>query len=77
MSRTITVRLKDPTYTLFKRAAEGAHRTLSNFVEYATLVYLTHEVYVSDEEMEEIQQFSGTIRKGKGDIKKGKYTLVS
>ncbi|MCR1795822.1 CopG family transcriptional regulator, partial [Leptospira sp. id769339] len=32
MSKTITLRIEDPIYDIFKKAAEGERRTISNFV---------------------------------------------
>ncbi|MBN1184906.1 MAG: hypothetical protein JXB49_21655 [Bacteroidales bacterium] len=79
MAKTITVRIEDNVYELFKTAADGERRTISNFIEYATLAYLTNDVYVSDEEMHEIlkdKDFVKSIRSGKTDYKKGKYKII-
>ncbi len=76
MSKTITIRLDDPVYQMFKTAAEGQHRTLSNFIEWATLSYLTNETFVSDEEMDEINLQAESLRKGLSDVKAGKYRIV-
>jgi len=76
MSKTITIRVEDSTYELFKKAADGEMRSIPNFIEYATLTYLTNENYVSDEEMKEIYSFSNELKNGLDDIEKGKYTFV-
>ena len=76
MSKTITIRIDNSTYELFKKAANGERRTISNFIEYATLNYLTTENYVSDNEMNEIIKFSEDLKKGLDDIVKGNYTIV-
>ena len=77
--KTITVRVDDNTYNVLKKAAEGERRTISNFIENASLSYLTNEIYVSDYEMEQIMKdaklVSG-IKKGLEDVKKGKYRVV-
>lgn len=39
MPKTITVRIDDTVYDIFKKAAEGQKRTISNYIEYATLNY--------------------------------------
>jgi len=54
MAKTITLRIDEETYALIKKAAEGEHRFISNFIEYATLVFLTEESFVPNNEMEEI-----------------------
>ena len=54
MAKTITLRVEDTLYSLFKNAASGERRTISNFLENAALHYLVSESAVSDSEMEEI-----------------------
>ena len=76
--KTITVRVDDNVYNILK-AADGERRTISNFIENASLSYLTNEIYVSDYEMANIMKdaklVSG-IKKGLNDVKKGKYKIV-
>ncbi len=77
--KTITVRIDDSVYNILKKAADGERRTISNFLENASLSYLTNEIYVSDYEMAEIlkdAKLVSGIKKGLNDIKKGKYTIV-
>lgn len=65
--KTITLRIEDNLYNMFKNAAKGEKRTISNFIEYAALNYLTNESFVSDEEMEDIlndQNLVDGLRKG-------------
>ena len=52
MAKTITVRVDDNIYSIFKRAAEGQKRTISNYIEYATLNYTVNESFVDDEEID-------------------------
>ena len=54
MTKTITLRIDEDVYGLFKTAASAEKRTISNFIEYAALNYLTEESYVSDAEMKDI-----------------------
>jgi len=79
MPKTITVRVDDGVYELLKKAADGERRTISNFIEYAALSYLTGDIHVSDAEMNEILRdadiVSG-INKGLKDVQKGKYHIV-
>ncbi|HOD16864.1 MAG TPA: CopG family transcriptional regulator [Spirochaetota bacterium] len=77
--KTITVRIDDDVYNLLKKAADGERRTISNFMENASLSYLTSEMYVSDEEMEQIlndAQLMAGLKKGMSDARKGKYKVV-
>ncbi|HOU85081.1 MAG TPA: CopG family transcriptional regulator [Spirochaetota bacterium] len=78
MMKTITVRIDDSVYSILKKAADGERRTISNFLENASLSYLTNEIYVSDYEMAEIlkdAKLVSGIKKGLSDVKKGKYTI--
>jgi len=54
MAKTVTIRIDDEIYELLKKAAKSERRSISNFIEYATLSYLTSEMYVFDEEIEDI-----------------------
>jgi predicted transcriptional regulator len=77
--KTITVRIDDNVYNILKKAADGERRTISNFVENASLSYLTNEIYVTDYEMSEIlkdAKLVSGIEKGLDDVKKGKYKIV-
>lgn len=76
MSKTITVRLDDTVYEMFKKAAEGQKRTISNYVEYATLNYTVNEAIVDDAEMTEIMAYSDELQKGLADISAGRYTII-
>jgi predicted transcriptional regulator len=77
--KTITVRIDDDVYNLLKKAADGERRTISNFMENASLSYLASEMYVSDEEMEQILDdapLMAGLKKGMSDARKGKYRIV-
>lgn len=79
MPKTITIRIDDSVYDIFKKAADGERRTISNFVEFATLAYVTNEIHVSDQEMNEILSDASLVsdlKKGLKDIKNGNYRLV-
>ena len=79
MSKTITIRMNDDVYEIIKTAASGEKRTISNFIEYAALNYLSSNSYVSDNEMNEIlndKNLMDGLRKGMDDIKKGNYVIV-
>ena len=77
--KTITIRVDDTVYNLLKKAADGERRTISNFIENASLSYLTNEIYVSDDEMDQILNEPSLVRslkKGMDEVKKGKYKIV-
>jgi predicted transcriptional regulator len=76
MAKTITVRLEDNIYEMFKKAADGEKRTISNYIEYATLNYTVSETVVDDVEMAEIIAFEKDIKKGMSDIKAGRYKVI-
>ena len=76
MAKTITVRLDDNVYDIFKKAAEGQKRTISNYIEYATLNYTVNETIVDDFEMNEILGFKTDIKRGLEDISAGRYTII-
>ena len=76
MSKTVTVRVDDDIYNIFKKAADGQRRTISNYIEYATLNYTINESVVDDEEMKEILACSTDIEKGIKDISAGRYNII-
>lgn len=79
MPKTITIRIDDSVYDIFKKAADGERRTISNFVEFAALAYVTNEIHVTEQEMSEILSDAplvGDLKKGLKDIRNGKYRLV-
>lgn len=66
MPKTITVRIDDEVYDIFKRAADGQKRTISNYLEFATLNYTVNETIVDDNEMSEILSFGKDLKKRMG-----------
>lgn len=79
MSKTITMRVDDDIYTMIKTAADGDRRSISNFIEYATISFLTEESFVSENEMEEIlhdKNLLKNLKQGKKEIEEGKYRIV-
>jgi len=79
MAKTVTVRIDDSTYRRIKSAAESERRTISNFMEYATLSYVENSTFVDNDEMKGIskdKELIDTLSKAMGDIKRGNYRLV-
>ena len=79
MAKTVTLRITDDVYQLLKTAANGQRRNLSNFIEYATLQYLTSTAYVDDKEMEDIlcdSELVSNLNSGMKNVKKSEYKIV-
>lgn len=76
MAKTITVRIDDTVYDMFKKAADGQKRTISNYIEYATINYIVSETIVDDSEMSEILTSEKDLKKGLSDISAGRYTII-
>jgi predicted transcriptional regulator len=79
MGKTITVRIDDATYERIKAAADAERRTISNFIENATMSYVEQGEFVDDREMAGILKDNTLLRNIKtamGDIKSRKYRLV-
>ena len=76
MAKTITVRIDDSTYDIFKLAAAGQKRTISNYLEYATLNYTMNEMIVDDIETNEILKYEEDIKKALSDISAERYRII-
>lgn len=79
MYKTITLRINEDVYQMFKKAAQGSRRTISNFLEYATLSFLSQDTFVSDNEMKEImndKDLMERLKQGEKDIKARRYKIV-
>lgn len=76
MAKTITVRVDDNVYEMIKKAADGQKRTISNYIEYATINYIVNEMVVDDMEMSEILGYEKDLKKGLADISAGRYKII-
>ena len=79
MGKTITIRIDDSTYKRIKTAAETERRTISNFMEYASLSYIDSTTFVDTHEMNDItnnKELITDLKKSINDIKEGKYRLI-
>ncbi|MFA4915106.1 MAG: hypothetical protein WC560_00365 [Syntrophales bacterium] len=75
MPKTITLRLDDDKYEVFKRLAEQENRPISNFIETATLRYIQSVEYVDEFEMDEIKgntDLNESLQRGIEDAKSGR-----
>ena len=77
--KTVTMRVDDSIYEMIKLAAEGQKRNLSNFIEFATVQYLTSSQFVDSAEMNEIssdKELVENLMNGLEDFKNGDYKIV-
>jgi hypothetical protein len=77
--KTVTMRVNDSIYDMIKLAAQGQRRNLSNFIEFATMQYLTSSQFVDKDEMNEILEDKELVKNlinGLEDFKKGDYAIV-
>jgi hypothetical protein len=62
MSKTVTLRLEDSTYRLFRAIAERENRPISNFIETAVLRFVEEQQVVDEFEMAEISGNKDLLR---------------
>ena len=80
MAKTVTVRIEDDIYETFSRHAKEEKRSLSKFIEHAVIQYAKRSAFADDEEMREIAENEGLIRRikqGTQDAKKCKGRFVA
>ena len=79
MSKTVTLRLNEDNYKLFRLLAESDNRPLSNFIETTALRYIEEHQFVDDFEMGEIksnQELIKSLKRGAKDAKSGKGRFI-
>lgn len=72
MSKTVTLRLDDTVYRLFRGVAERENRPISNFIETAVLRFVQDHETVDEFEMAEIRGNAGlnqSLKRGHQDAK--------
>ena len=72
MSKTVTLRIGENIYDMFRVMAERENRPLSNFIETAALRYLQEHELVDEFEMKEISQninLLSSLKRGHADVK--------
>lgn len=80
MAKTVTIRIEDDIYESFARHAEEEKRSLSKFIEHAVIQYTKRSAFTDDEEMREISEDEGLVRRikqGTEDAKKGRGRFVA
>ena len=78
MSKTVTLRLSDDVYQLFRQSAESDNRPLSNFIETATKRFIEQSELADESEIAEIRgsaPLNRRLRRGYGDArsKRGRF----
>ena len=79
MSKTVTLRLNDKIYRLFRNLAESENRPLSNFIETSVLRFIEHNQYVDEFELAEIQsnqELNKSLKRALKDSKARKGRFV-
>lgn len=79
MSKTITLRLSEENYKVFRKLADRDNRPISNFIETAVKKFIEHNVHVDEFEMEEIRnntELYKSLKRGISDMKSKKGRLV-
>lgn len=73
MTKTVSLRIDEELYNSLRTHAEAENRSISNFIETATIRYIEEVEYVDDFEMESIvsnDDLVRRIRKGTIDAEK-------
>ena len=79
MSKTVTLRIDDKLLKRFQEHAKMENRSVSNFIETATLRYVENIEHVDEFEMDEIlnnDQLLKNLKKGSEDAKKARGRFV-
>ena len=79
MSKTLTLRLDDAVYQLFRGVAERENRPMSNFIETAVLQFVQDRETVDEFEMAEIRGNIGlnqSLKRGHQDAKHRRGAFV-
>ena len=79
MSKIVTIRVDESIYDKFKQFAKIENRSLSNFIETATIKYINEIEYLDDFEMRDIlndEKLLDSLQKGSKDARKGRGNFV-
>jgi len=79
MPKTVTLRLDDPAYRLFKAVAERENRPLSNFIVTAVMRFMEEHETVDEFEMTEIRNngpLNRSLKRGLADAKRRRGAFV-
>ncbi len=79
MSKTVTLRLNENIYNLFRKLANSENRSLSNFIENSVLRFVEHNQMVDEYEMAEIKnnkELNSSLKQALNDVKEKKGQFV-
>ena len=79
MSKTVTLRLNERIYNVFRNLAISENRTLSNFIETSVLRFIEHNQFVDEYEMTEIKnnkELNASLNRAIKDAKAKKGRFV-
>lgn len=79
MSKTVTLRLNENIYNLFRTLAASENRTLSNFIETSVLRFIEQNQFVNEYEMTEIEnnkELNASLNRAIQDMKAKKGRFV-
>jgi len=79
MSKTITLRLSNENYKIYKKLAKRHNRSIPNFIQTAVQRFVEDDLFAGKYEMEEIhnnKELNKSIKRGLSDMKskKGKMS---
>lgn len=72
MAKTVTIRIEDEVYKTFSEHAEAEKRSISSYIELAALQYAKESEFVDMDEMSDILEDEGLIRRLKQGIRDAK-----
>ena len=79
MSKTLTLRLDDETYRVFKKVARAEKRSIANLVETAALARILEQQFVDDYEMAEIlanENLVERLKRGSRDARERRGNFI-
>jgi len=79
MSKTLTLRLDEPVYRLFKTVAERENRPISNFIETAVMRFVKEYETADEFEMAEIRsntKLNKSLKRGHQNAKNRRGAFV-
>lgn len=79
MSKTVTLRLSEENYKIYKKLALRDNRPISNFIETAVNRYIDDNINVDDFEMEEIRnnrELNLSLKRAFADVKNKRGRFV-
>ena len=79
MSKTVTLRLNESIYNMFRNLAVSENRTLSNFIETSVLRFIEQNQFIDEYEMTIIQndkELNASLNRAIKDVKAKKGRFV-